>query len=101
VKFAKDRIPLFQERILTALSPEAALLLPLEKGEHLFKALSSIGEDMFVQKGHHSHCNHKVLTLWNDIEYPRTIWWPGTASRTYTGRRNGTTNARHAINGVY
>jgi hypothetical protein len=68
VKFAKDRIPLFQERILTALSPEAALLPPLEKGEHLLKALSSIGDDMFVQKGHHSHRNHKVLTLWNDIK---------------------------------
>ena len=48
VKFAKDKIPLFQEKILTALSPEAALLPPLEKGEHLLEAMSSIGEDMFI-----------------------------------------------------
>ena len=68
VKFAKDKIPLFQERIHQALTPEASSLPPLEKGEHLLKALSSIGEDMFIQKGHHSHRNHKVLALWNDIK---------------------------------
>jgi hypothetical protein len=68
VKFAKDKIPLFQERILTALSPEAAQLPPLEIGEHLLKTLSSVGEDMFIQKGHHSHRNHKVLRLRNDIK---------------------------------
>jgi hypothetical protein len=68
IKFAKDRISLFQEKIQSALTPEAALLPPLEKGEHLLKALSSIGEDMFTRKGHHSHRNHKVLTLWNDIK---------------------------------
>jgi hypothetical protein len=68
VKFAKDKIPLFQERIHSALTSEASLLPPLEKGKHLLKALSSIGEDMFIQKGHHSHRNHKVLTLWNDIK---------------------------------
>ena len=60
--------------MLTALSPEAALLPPLEKGEHLLKTLSSIGEDMFMQKGHHSHRNHKVLRLWNDIKVINRIF---------------------------
>ena len=59
--------------MLAALSPEAALLPPLEKGEHLLKTLSSIGEDMFKQKGHHSHRNHKVLRLWNDIKVVNRI----------------------------
>jgi hypothetical protein len=34
-------------------------------------------------------------------EHPHSIWWPGTAYRTYTGKENGTTSARLATKGAY
>ena len=68
LRFTKDKIPLFQNTIRKSLESPTIGLSPMERGEHLLASLSSVSSDMFMQKGHHSHRNHKVLSMWNDIK---------------------------------
>jgi hypothetical protein len=64
LRFTKDKIPLFQETIRKNLESPTIGLSPMERGEHLLASLSTVSSTMFMQKGHHSHRNHKVLSMW-------------------------------------
>jgi hypothetical protein len=68
LRFTKDKIPLFHDTVRKCLESPNIGLSPMERGEHLLASLSTESSDMFTKKGHHSHRNHKVLAMWNDIK---------------------------------
>ena len=68
IRITKDKIPLFHDTIRKSLESPTMGLSPMERGEHLLASLSTVSSDMFTKKGHHSHRNYKVLSMWNDIK---------------------------------